>query len=175
MLDTDECHAQELNQEIQMNRISNILDKIINTLLKDISFRKRNKKVTYPTPKLNPRSTTLTSMDQLHEMKTALEDEMKGIIQITFVPEAEMEDRITLIAGEDIPDDTGRPRDDRRRQKSNGHNQHRATQPTVNFDDRKQHRRTTMNEVQQTLLNISTNNDQVNNTNARPDHHETQQ
>ena len=41
-----------------MNRISNILDKITNTLLKDNALRKKNKKVTYPLPKPNPRSTT---------------------------------------------------------------------------------------------------------------------
>ena len=70
LLDTEERNFQEYHQEVLMNRISNILDKITNALLKDNSFRKKNKKVTYPLPKINPRSTTITSTGQLEEMKT---------------------------------------------------------------------------------------------------------
>ena len=117
LMDTDNQIAEELNQEILMHRISNILDKITSALLKDTSFRRKNKKVTYSTPKINHRATTFTSMEQLHEMKTALEDELKGIMQVAFIPqpEAEVVDRIALTPGEDIPDDTGRPREERRR------------------------------------------------------------
>ena len=137
LLDIDEWHTQELNQEILMHRISNILDKLTNTILKDNAFRKKNKKVTYPAPKLNPRSTTITSLDQLHEMKTALEDEIKGIIQIAFIEETEGEDRIALLPGENIPDDTGR----KPNQTSTTNTRvaqptwpTQPTQPTVNFD-----------------------------------------
>ena len=60
-MDTNERLRKELDQEILMQRISSIMDKIINSLLKDISFRKSNKKVIYPTPKVNPRATSFTS------------------------------------------------------------------------------------------------------------------
>ena len=55
-------------------QISNILDKITNTLLKDNALRKKNKKVTYALLKLNPRSATFTTTDQVQEMKQALQD-----------------------------------------------------------------------------------------------------
>ena len=50
-------------------------------------------------------------------MKSALEDEVNGIMQVAFLPEPEGEARrtIVLLEGEDIPNDTGRPRDERRR------------------------------------------------------------
>ena len=90
LLDIDECHMEELNQELLMNRISNILDRITNTLLKDNAFRKKKKKVTYPLLKLNPRSTTFTSMNQVQDIKTALQDELASILQVAFIPEEEM-------------------------------------------------------------------------------------
>ena len=48
-------------------------------------------------------------------MKAALDDEHQGIMQIAFLPEAEEGTRTGIVVpGEDIPNDTGRPRDDRR-------------------------------------------------------------
>ena len=161
-----------------MNRISSIMDKIVNALLWDIAFRKGKKKATYPTPKINPRATSFSSMQQLRDMKSALEDEVNGIMQVAFLPEPEGEARrpIVLLEGEDILDDTGRPRDERRRTSLTiNTNTHAPDRPahTVNFDDRDQHRTTTMTEVQQTLMNYSTNIDRANNMNVcpdRPDH-----
>ena len=50
-------------------------------------------------------------------MKSALEDELSGIMQIAFLPEPEGNAGRTIVItpGEDISDDTGRPRDERRR------------------------------------------------------------
>ena len=152
------------------------MDKIVSALLKDISFRKVNKKAIYPTAKINPRATSFTSTQQLHDMKSALEDEVNGIMQVAFLPQSEEEARRTVVVlteGEDIPDNTGRPRDERRRPNltvnTNTCTTDRPTH-TVNFDDREQHRTTAITEVQQTLMNYSTNNDWANNTNACPDH-----
>ena len=89
-----------------------------------------------------------------------------------------MEGRITLIAGEDIPDDMGRPREDTRRPNQTATTNTRTTerpQPMVNFGNREQHRRTTTTEVQQTLMNYSTNNNRANNANVHPDCHECHQ
>ena len=65
------------------------MDKIFNLFLKDISFRKSNKKVIYPTPKVNPRAISFTSTDELCGMKAALEDERRGIMQVAFITEPE--------------------------------------------------------------------------------------
>ena len=132
-------------------QISNILDKIINTLLKDNALRKKNKKVTYPLLKLNPRSATFTTTDQVQEMKQALQDKLVSILQVAFIPEEAMGGALAIVEGDDIPDDnTGRNREGRR-----GPNQVATTntwapersQPMVNFKDREQQRRTTINEV----------------------------
>ena len=175
LLDTDQRHMEELNQELLMNRISNILDRIINTLLKDNALRKKKKKVTYPLPKINPRSATFTSMDQVQEMKKALQDELVSILQVAFIPEEEMGGAFAIIEGEDIPDDTGRHREGRRGPNQNAATNTRApkrSQSTVNFEDREQHRRTTINEVQQTLQNLAANNDRVKNTNIHSERQE---
>ena len=92
--------------------------------------------------------------------------------------------------GEDIPDATGRPREERRRSNlsvntntapntNNGPTQHVQQHPTdrpadrtVNFHDREQHRTNVISEVQQNLMNISNSqnsHDQANNANVRPD------
>ena len=143
-------------------------------LLKDNSFRKVNKKAIYPTPKINPRATSFMSTQQLRNMKSALEDEVNGIMQVAFLPQSEEEARRTVVVlteGEDIPNDTGRPRDERRPNLTVNTNTRTTDRPThtVNFDDREQHRTTAITEVQQTLMNYSTNNYQMNNTNAHPD------
>ena len=179
-VDSDDQLAEEVNQEILMNRISKILDKITNAFIKDASFRKKNKKITYPTPQIDSRSTMFTSTEQLGDMKSALEDELRSILEIAFIPEPEGEagNRILMTPGEDIPDDTGRPREERRRPNLTTTTNTQATErppPTVNFDDRDQHRRTAMTEVQQTLMNISTNNDRAKNMNVCLDHPETHQ
>ena len=96
-------------------QISNILDKITNTLLKDNALRKKNKKVTYPLLKLNPRSATFTTTDQVQEMKQALQDKLASILQVAFIPEEAMGGALAIVEGDDIPDDnTGRHREGRR-------------------------------------------------------------
>ena len=120
------------------------------------------------------RVTTFTSTEQLADMKSALQEKLRGIIQIAFVPEPEGDagKAMVLTPGEDILDDTGRPRDERRRPNLTLNTNTQTTERpphTVNFDDREHHRRTTMTEVQQTVMNHSTNNDWVNNTNIHPD------
>ena len=147
---------------------------MVSALLWDIAFSKENKKATYLMPKINPRATSFTTMQQLRDIKSALEDKVHGIMQVAFLPEPEGETRrpIVLLDGEDIPDDTGRPRDERGRTNSTVNtNACTPDRPThmVNFDDRDQHRTTTMTEVQQNLMNYSTNMDQANNMNTHPD------
>ena len=174
-MDTNERLRKELDQEILMRRISSIMDKVFNSLLKDISFRKSNKKVIYPTPKVNTRATSFTSTEELHDMKATLEDEYKGIMQVAFLPEPEEGIRSgVVIPGEDIPDNTGRPRDERRRSNLSvtTTNTCPADRPTVNFDDREHHRKSIISEVQQNLMNISSSNDRANNANIHPDHPE---
>ena len=172
LVSTAEQAREELHQDILMHKISSIMDKIVSALLKDISYRKVKKKTTYPTPKINPRATSFTSMQQLCDLKSAPEDEVNGIMQVAFLPESEEEARRTIVMldGEDILDDTGRPRDDRRRPNlTTTANTCTTDRPTVNFGDRDQHRTIAITEVQQTLMNDSTNNDRANNTNICPD------
>ena len=67
ILDDRRRITEEYNQEVLMNRISNIIDKIITSFIRDNANRKRAKKVTFPLPKLNARSTTFTSIGQVRE------------------------------------------------------------------------------------------------------------
>ena len=87
--DTNETLRKELVEEILMARISNNMDKIMASLFRDNSFRKGNKKVTYPTPKVNPRVSSLASVSEICSMKEALEDECRSILQVEFLPEPE--------------------------------------------------------------------------------------
>ena len=112
-MDTNETLRKELVQEILMARISSNMDKIMNSLLKDISFRKGNKKVIYPIPKVNPRASSVTSINKLRSMKAALEDECRGIMQVAFITEPDEGASSRVITpGEDIPDATARPREE---------------------------------------------------------------
>ena len=171
-MDTNETLRKELDQEILMQRISSIMDRIMNSLIKDISFRKNNKKVIYPTLKVNPRASSFTSTGELHSMKAALEDECRGIMQVAFITEPdEGASSREIIPGEDIPDDTARPRDKRRRSNLsvNTNNTCPTDRPTVNFNDREHHRTNVISEVQQNLMNISNSNDRVSNANVHSD------
>ena len=169
---TNETLRKELDQEILMARISSITEKIMNSLLKDISFRKGNKKAIYPTPKVNPRASSFTSTGALRSMKTALEDECRGIMQVAFITEPYQGASSTVITpGEDISDAMARPREERRRSNLsvNTNNTRPTDRPTVNFNDRERHQTNVISEVQQNLMNISNSNDRARNANVHPD------
>ena len=96
-----------------MQRLSNNMDKLLAHMHRDIRFRKTNKKIQYPTPKINPRIAPPVSAQEIRKMKDGLKDEGRNIIQIAFLPESDEGGsggpRIT-IPGEDIPDAPGRHR-----------------------------------------------------------------
>ena len=192
--DRDKIMRKEMHEEILMSRISSNMDKLLGHLTRDNKFRKANKKVMYPIPKINPRASPAGSAAEIRSMKNGLKDECRGISQVVFLPEPEegasREPRV-VTSGEDIPNTTGRPREEGRRSNlsvntntapntNNGpawHTQQcptdRTADRTVNFQDREQHRTNIISEVQQNLMNISNSqnfHDQVNNVNVRPDH-----
>ena len=174
---------KELNKEILMTRVSSNMHKIMAQLIRDNKFRKANKKTTYHTPKVNPRASSIGSATEIFSMKDALQDECRGILQVALLPEPEegatREPRV-LTLGEDIPDAMGRPREERRRSNlsvntnTNNAQQHPTDRPSVNFNDREQHRTNIINKVQQNLMNISNSNDQVSNANICPDRSDSQ-
>ena len=185
--DRDEILKKEMHEETLMQRISGNMDKLLTHMQRDIRYRKANRKVQYPTPKINPRIAPPVSAQEIHKKKDGLKDEGRNIIQIAFLPEPEEGasggPRIT-IPGEDIPDTPGRCREEERRSNltTNTHNgSTQGTQPrhtdrnvdrTVNFQEREQHRTNVISQVQQNLMNISNSRntqDQTNNTNVRSD------
>ena len=193
--DRDEILRKEMHEETLMQRISSNMDKLLAHIQRDIRFRKANRKIQYPTPKINPRIAPPVSAQEIRKMKDRLKDEGRNIMQIAFLPEPEegasRGHRITM-PGEDIPDAPGRSREEKRRSNlsvntNNGPTQ--GTQPrhtdrvadrTVNFQDREQHRTNVISKVQHNLMNISNSQntqDQANNANVcpdRPDHTEHQ-
>ena len=170
-----------------MQRISSNMDKLLAHMQRDIRFRKANRKIQYPTPKINPRIAPPSSAQEIHKMKDGLKDESRNILQIAFLPEPEEGarggPRITM-PGEDIPDAPGRCREEERRsnlsvntnsgatQGTQPRHTDRVTDRTVNFQDREHHRTNVISEVQQNLMNISNSQnsqDQANNANVRSD------
>ena len=103
--DRDEILRKETHEETLMLRISSNMDKLLAHIQRDIKFRKANRKIQYPTPKINPRIAPPVSAQEIHKMKDGLKDECRNIMQITFLPEPEEGasggPRIT-IPGEDI-------------------------------------------------------------------------
>ena len=193
--DRDEILRKEMYEETLMQRISSNMDKLLAHMQRDIKFRKTNRKIQYPTPKINPRIAPPVSAQEIRKMKEELKDEGRNIIQITFLPESEEGarggPRITM-PGEDIPDAPGRCREEERRsnlsvntnsgptQGTQSRHTDRVTDRTVNFQDREHHRTNVISEVQQNLMNISNSQnsqDQANNANVcfdRSDHTEHQ-
>ena len=177
-----------------MQRISTNMDKLLGHMQRDIKFRKANKKILYPIPRINPRLAPPSSAQEIHSMKDGLKDESKNIVQIAFQPEPEdgtSRGPKMIMPGEDIPDAPGRHREEERRTNlsinantapntNNGPTQgaqqchaDRAADRTVNFQDRGQHRTNIISKVQQSLINISNSQnsqDQVNNANVRSNH-----
>ena len=56
---------------------------------RDIRFRKANRKIQYPTPKINSKIAPPVSAQEIRKMKDGLKDKSKNIIQIAFLPEPE--------------------------------------------------------------------------------------
>ena len=199
--DRDEILQKEMHEATLMQRISSNMDKLLAHMQRDIRFRKANRKIQYPFPRINPRLASPSSAQEIRTMKDGLKDESKNIMQIAFLPKPEegasRGPRITM-PGEDILDAPGRRREEERRSNlsvntnttpntNNGLTQgaqpchtDRVADRTVNFQDREQHRTNIISEVQQNLMNISNSRnsqDQVNNANVRsdrPDHTEHQ-
>ena len=199
--DRDEILRKETHEETLMQRISSNMDKLLAHMQRDIRFRKANRKIQYPTPKINPRVAPPVSTQEIRKMKDGLKDEGRNIMQIAFLPEPEegtsRGPRITM-PGEDIPDTPGRHREEERRsnlpvntntapntnsgltQGAQPRHTDRVADRTVNFQDREQHRTNIISEVQQNLMNISNSQniqDQASNANVRParsDHTEHQ-
>ena len=190
--DRDEILRKEMHEGTLMQRISTIMDKLLAHMQRDIKFRKANKKVQYPIPRINPRLAPPGSAQEIHTMKEVIKDEGKNIVQIAFLPEPE-EDTSggprVIMPGEDIPDAPGRHREEERRsnlsvntntapnsrptQGAQPHHTDRVADRTVNFQNREQHRTNIISEVQQNLMNISNSRntqDQTNNANVRSDH-----
>ena len=185
--DRDEILRKEMHEGTLMQRISSNMDKLLAHMQRDIKFRKANKKIQYPIPRINPRLASPGSAQKIRTMKDRLKDEGKNIMQIAFLPEPE--EGVSggprmIMPGEDIPDAPGRRRQEERRSNlsvntNNGptqgaqpHHTDRADR-TVNFQGREQHRTNVISKVQQTLMNISNSRniqDQTNNVNIRSDH-----
>ena len=191
--DREEILRKEMHEETLMQRLSSNIDKLLAHMQRDIRFRKANRKIQYPTPKINPRIAPPVSAQEIRKMKDGLKDECRNIMQFAFLPEPEEGasggPRIT-IPGEDIPDAPGRRREEERRSDLSVNTNNGPTQPrhtdradrTVNFQNREQHRTNVISEVQQNLMNISNANsqntqEQASNANvhsARSDHSEHQ-
>ena len=187
--DREEILRKETHEETLMQRLSSNMDKLLAHMQRDIRFRKANRKIQYPTPKINPRIAPPVSAQEIHKMKDGLKDECRNIMQFAFLPEPEEGasggPRIT-IPGEDIRDAPGRRREEERRSDLSVNTNNGPTQSTqlrhtdradrtVNFQNREQHRTNVISEVQQNLMNISNANsqntqDQASNANIRSAH-----
>ena len=69
-----------------MQRISSNMDKLLGHMQRDIKFRKANKKIQYPVPRINSRLAPPRSAQEICTMKDRLKDEGKNIMQIAFLP-----------------------------------------------------------------------------------------
>ena len=174
--DRDEILRKEMHEDTLMQRISSNMDKLLGHMQRDNKFRKANKKILYSIPRINPRLAPPSSAQEIRSMKDGLKDESKNIVQIAFLSEPEegaSGGPRVVMPGEDIPDTTGRRREEGRRSNlsvntntapntNNGPTQgaqeyhtDRTADRTVNFQEREQHRTNVISKVQQNLMNIS--------------------
>ena len=113
--DRDEILRKEMHEGTLMQRISSNMDKLLAHIQRDIKFRKANKKIQYPVPRINPRLAPPGSAQEICTMKDGLKDEGKNIMQIAFLPEPEEgasgSPRV-IMPGEDIPNTPGRSREE---------------------------------------------------------------
>ena len=182
ILDTDERNRIEYSLELLLQCITNRLDEILSILARDNMLRKRGKKCVYTLPRINPRAANLNSMDDAQKLGREIQDDVMEILNYAFnpIPEGE-EDRIQVCYnGLDIPDDNTRrnhstcgrktnwaPTDQNNTARVNiGQNSDR-TQHMVNFDNREQHRTSTLEEVQR-LTQIAQENSSMNMENIHP-------
>ena len=85
--DREEILRKETHEETLMQRLSSNMHKLLSHMQRDIRFRKTNKKIQYPTPKINPRIAPPVSAQEIRKMKDGLKDEGRSIIQLAFLPE----------------------------------------------------------------------------------------
>ena len=177
ILNTDERHRIEYSLELLLQHITNRLDEILYILARDNMLRKRGKKRVYTLPRINPRAANLNSMEDTQKLGREIQDDVMEILHYAFnpIPEGE-EDRIEVCYdGSDIADDNTRRK--KTKQLPTGHSNEirisagqNADRPhhTVNFNDREQHRTSTLDEVQQQLTQMAQGNSSANMANVRP-------
>ena len=161
------------------------MDEILSILARDNILRKRGKKHVYTLPRINPRAANLNSTDDAQKLGREIQDDVMEILNYAFnpIPEGE-EDRIQVCYdGSDIPDDNTRRNCGTGDRKTNqtptgqnntarvniGQNSDR-THHTVNFNNREQHRTSTLEDVQQRLTQIAQENSSANMENDHPAH-----
>ena len=175
----------EYSLELLLQHITNRLDEILSILARDNMLRKRGKKRVYTLPRINPRAANLNSMEDAQKLGREIQDDVREILNYAFnpIPEEE-EDRIQIYYdGSDIPDDNTRRNcgtgDRKTNQASTSHNNigrvnigqnSDRTHHTVNFNNREQHRTSTLEDVQQRLTQIAQENSSANMENVRPAH-----
>ena len=140
-------------------------------------LRKRGKKRVYTLPRINPRAAKLNSTEDAQKLGREIQDDVMEILHYAFnpIPEEE-EDRIEVCYdGSDILDNNTRRK--KTNQLPTGHNNtirvstgQNADRPhhTVNFDNREQHRTSTLDEVQQQLTQMAQGNSSTNMANIHP-------
>ena len=127
-------------------------------------LRKRGKKCVYTLPRINPRAANLNSMEDAEKLGREIQDDVMEILNYAFNPIPEGEEDRTQVCydGSNIPDDNTRRNHGTGDRKTNqaptgqnntaraniGQNPNR-THHMVNFDNREQHRTSTLEDVQQ--------------------------
>ena len=162
--DIEERHRIEYSLELLLQRITNRLDEILSILARDNMLRKRGKKLIYTLPRINARAANLNSTDDTPKVGREIQDDVTEILGYAFNPIPEGEEDRTQVCydGSDIPDDNTRRNHGTSDRKSNqaytGHNNTAREkigqnsdrkQHMVNFDNREQHRTSTLEDVQQ--------------------------
>ena len=162
ILDTDERLVTEYSLELLLQHITNRLDEILSILARDNMLRKRGKKCVYTLPRINPRVANFNSMDDAQRLGREIQDDVTEILNYAFnpIPEEE-EDRMEVCYdGSDIPDDNTRRNhgtvDRKTNQAPTGRNNSARVNigqnsdkihHMVNFDNREQHRTSTLEDV----------------------------
>ena len=142
-------------------------------------LRKGGKKCVYTLPRTNPRAANLNSTDDTQKLGREIQDDVTEILNYAFNPIPEGEDSIQVCYdGSDIPDDNTRRNrgtgDRKTNQTPTGQNTARANigqnsdRTQVNFDNREQHRTSTLVDVQQQLTQIAQENSSANTESIRP-------